>query len=69
MDMVLTTLKTAQRLDRPVVIVYDSAEGLTQRRVYVRKIDGGKLFAYCTAKHSLRQFKLEKILSAVIPEE
>ena len=69
MDMVLTTLKAAQRTDRPVVIMYDAAGGITQRRVYVRKIDGDNLFAYCTAKHSIRQFRLDRILSAVIPEE
>ena len=69
MDMVLTTLKTAQKTGKPVVIVYESSGGITQRRVYVRKIDGGNLLAYCTARRSIRQFKLDNILSAVIPEE
>ena len=69
MNIILTALKSAQKNDKPVTIVYDSKGDITQRRVFVRKLSEDTLFAYCTTKKSIRAFKIQNILSAVIAEE
>ncbi len=68
-DIVLRTLEFAHEGDLPVTVCYMGDDGITQRRVYVRKIEGEKVTAYCTWKRGLRVFRMENILSAQIAED
>lgn len=68
-DIVERTLKFAYENDKPVTVCYLGKEGISQRRVYVRKIDEGKVTVYCTQKRAIRVFRLDGILSAQIAEE
>lgn len=67
-NIVDKTLKFALDNDRPLIICYMSGDNITQRRIYVRKIEDTGVTAYCMQKKSLRKFKKEGILSAHIAE-
>ncbi len=67
-DIVMRTLKLALEQDRPVIIVYQSGEQISQRRIFVRKIQPEKVTAYCMRARGLRMFKAEGILSAVLAQ-
>ena len=69
MDIVMTALRQAYISDRPVVIVYLSKDGISQRRIYVRQLSKDILVAYCTKRKSLRKFRISNILSAIPAEE
>ena len=67
--MVRTVLQQAQKDSLPVIIIYNGEKEMTQRRIYVRGMDGESVTAYCMVKKGLRRFSLQRILSAVIAEE
>ncbi len=67
--MVETVLKQALYESLPVIIIYHGEKEMTQRRIYVRGMDGDSVTAYCMVKKGLRRFKLTNILSAVIAED
>ena len=62
-------LKYAMISGKPVVIIYNGKDGISQRRVYIRKLEQDSVTAYCMLKKGVRKFKKSEILSAVIGEE
>ena len=68
MGNIRKVLSFAMAENRPVVIIYSGKDGISQRRIYIRKIDENGVTAYCTLKKGVRKFKIENILSAVIGE-
>lgn len=67
-DIVKKTLAFAFENDKPVIVCYMSGDDITQRRIYVRRIEDNKITVYCTAKRALRFFKPEGILSAQLAD-
>jgi len=67
-DIVRRTLELAREKGEPVIICYMGCDGITQRRVYVRKLDEERLTAYCTEKRAVRMFRTTGILSAQMAE-
>jgi predicted DNA-binding transcriptional regulator YafY len=65
----LRTLRFALENDRPVILCYRGDDGITQRRIYVRKIREGKITAYCTLRKGVRVFREEGVLSAQLAEK
>lgn len=57
-------LLKSQMTNQPVDIIYMDSNGrFTQRTVYVRKIEGQKVIAFCTMRKQHRTFQLGNILS------
>lgn len=50
--------------NKPLVIIYQSSRGITQRTIQVRSIKGDIIKALCFTKGEIRTFKIENILSA-----
>ena len=68
LDTTEMLLKQALLEDLPVIIIYNGKDGITQRRIYIRGMDGESVTAYCTVKKAIRKFKRESILSATVAE-
>ncbi len=68
-EMVESVLKQALKSGRPVIIIYNGEKEMTQRRIFVRKLDGESVTAYCMLKKEVRRFKKQGILSAVIADD
>lgn len=68
MENTKSVLKHALDTDSPVIIIYEGKDGISQRRVFVRKLNETGIMAYCTLKKAVRMFKYENILSAVMGE-
>jgi mitochondrial fission protein ELM1 len=68
-EMVEMVLKQALKTGRPVVIIYNGEKEMTQRRIFVRRLDKESVTAYCMDKKGIRRFKKQAILSAVIAED
>lgn len=68
MDNIKKVLNFAMVENKSAVIIYSGKDGISQRRIYVRKIDENGVTAYCTLKKGVRKFKTDNILSAVIGE-
>jgi hypothetical protein len=69
LDTTEMILKQALAEDLPVIIIYNGKQGITQRRIYMRGMDGESVTAYCTVKKGIRKFKRENILSAALAED
>ena len=68
-DIILKVLSLAQREDKPAIVVYQGKNGISQRRVYVRKITEQSVTVYCMQKKGIRVFRAEGILAAKIADE
>lgn len=68
-DIILKTLTLCLREDKPAIVIYEGAKGISQRRVYVRKITEQSVTVYCMQKKGLRVFRSDGILSAKIADE
>jgi hypothetical protein len=68
LDTTEMILKQALLDNLPVIIIYNGKDGITQRRIYIRGMDGESITAYCTVKKAIRKFKRESILSAALAE-
>ena len=68
LDTTEKILKQAAQEDVPVIIIYNGKDGISQRRIYIRAMDDESVTAYCTVKKSIRKFRKENILSAVLAE-
>lgn len=61
----ITEIKIAAKNSTLVSISYQDSKGnFTERLVEPYEIKNGSLFAYCTEKESIRNFKLSKINAA-----
>ena len=68
-DIILKTLTLCLREDKPAIVIYEGAKGISQRRVYVRKITEQNVTVYCMQKKGLRVFRVDGILSAKVADE
>ncbi len=68
-DIVERTLRFAYENNRPLIVCYLGKNGISQRRVYIRKIEEDTVTVYCMQKHAIRVFDVEGILSAQLAEE
>ncbi len=65
MDNIKTTCILAFKIQKPIVIMYDGSNGITQRKIFVRKITEKGVLAYCVQKKAVRMFKMENIFKTV----
>lgn len=63
-DMVMKTLQIALRDSRPVRIIYEGREGMTQRVIVIKSIREDGVVAYCRLRRRISTFKPEYILAA-----
>jgi hypothetical protein len=59
-------LSISMERNKPLIIIYQSSKGITQRSIQVRNIEGDKVMAFCYTKGEYRTFLIQNILSANI---
>jgi len=64
--MIVKLLTISMERNKPLIIIYQSSKGITQRSIQVKSIDGSKVKAFCYTKGEYRTFLIENILSANI---
>jgi predicted DNA-binding transcriptional regulator YafY len=62
--MVDYILKSSLNQNKEIIIVYQTKDNITQRKIKVIKIKNDIIEAYCYYRHQIRHFKKENILSA-----
>ena len=60
--IILKAIESGSRLH----IIYEGANGISERFIKPVKLSDGELSAYCYMKHGMRKFKLEGILGASV---
>ncbi len=62
--MVDYILKLSLNQHKEIIIVYQTKDKITQRKIKVIKIENNIIEAYCYYRHQIRHFRKENILSA-----
>lgn len=69
MTLIETVLTQSINHNKNVIIVYDGKNGISQRKIKPKQLNGDNLLAYCYMKNNMRKFRIDHILSAVIQED
>jgi predicted DNA-binding transcriptional regulator YafY len=62
--MVELIINNALKMHRKIEIIYMCEKGITKRLIKPIKLENNTLEAFCFARNSIRNFKIEGILSA-----
>jgi|GEM_PF-623897 len=62
--MIERLIHTSMERSIPLVIIYQSSKGISQRTIQVKSIHGEYIKAFCYTRGEYRTFKTENILAA-----
>ena len=65
-DIIFKSVDVALNQSLPLRIIYDGKDGLTERVVLVKSINGNSLVAYCRLRKRISTFRIDRILAAEV---